>query len=146
MDGFAIALTCLAINVYFEASGEPPEGLAAVAHVTLNRAKADDKEVCAVIGENLQFSWANGDGIIRTPDGWHLSPRTAAKINRNSLAWKEALAISEAAFYTSDLTNGATHYHEAKVSPGWAKQPGMKFIRRIGNHLFYRYTKPTKEQ
>lgn len=148
MDGMALAVMCLALNVYFEANGESQEGMAAVAHVTLNRARAADKPVCDIVAEEFQFSWANGGGIIRTQDGWYLSPSLRARINRDSLLWKNVHGIALAAFYTKDLTNGATHFHTPEVNPTWNRRPDIKFIRRIGNHLFYRQTpqsSPTKE-
>lgn len=40
------ALLCLALNVYFEARGEPIIGQYAVAHVTLNRVKENNSTVC----------------------------------------------------------------------------------------------------
>jgi len=146
MDGMSIAVMCLALNVYFESSGEPPEGMAAVAHVTINRAKAKDVELCTVVAEEFQFSWANGGGIIRTSEGWYLSPALRKRVNREGLAWKNAESIALAAFYTSDLTKGATHYHTTKVNPVWNRAPDMKYLRTIGAHKFYRFEPPTKEQ
>ena len=44
-------LGCLARTVYFEARGQPEEGLRAVAHVVLNRARSEayPEDVCAVV-------------------------------------------------------------------------------------------------
>ena len=68
-------LTCIALNVYYEARSEPLEGQYAVAHVVLNRV-ADDKfpdDACKVIKQGLekgigrcQFSWYC-DGKSDTP-------------------------------------------------------------------------------
>lgn len=142
MDGMALTVMCLALNVYFEASGESQEGMAAVAHVTINRAKRSDKELCDIVAEDNQFSWANGNNIVRTKEGWYLSPGLRAKINRKSPQWANAHSIALAALYTDDLTGGATHFHTPDVNPSWNKMTGMQFIRRIGNHLFYKYSPP----
>ena len=49
-------LTCIALNVYYEARSEPLEGQYAVAHVVLNRV-ADDKfpdDACKVVKQGLE--------------------------------------------------------------------------------------------
>lgn len=122
---------CLALNIYFEARGEPEEGQLAVAHVVLNRV-ADRRwpdNACAVIAQGwpedgafCQFSWFC--------DGRSDIPRTGA-------AWRDANRLAKRVFWggSTDPTGGAFWYHADYVSPWWSK-----FLRRgpkIGHHIFY---------
>ncbi len=50
---------CMLKNIYHEARGEGVEGMKAVALVTLNRAKQQNKTVCEVVYQRKQFSWTN---------------------------------------------------------------------------------------
>ena len=124
-------LECLALNIYFEARGEPHEGQAAVAHVVLNRV-ADDRfpgTVCAVVQqggketEDCQFSW------------WcdRLGDRPKHKAD-----WKLARDIAPIVYWGwgEDLTGGALWYHAIYVKAYWRGQ--YEKGPTIGNHIFYR--------
>ena len=54
-----MAITCLALNLYHEARGEPEIGQWAVAQVTMNRAEHDPAKVCDTVFKPRQFSWTN---------------------------------------------------------------------------------------
>jgi spore germination cell wall hydrolase CwlJ-like protein len=122
---------CLALNIYFEARGEPELGKIAVAHVVLNRV-ADRRfpsTVCDVVrqgGEDklhhCQFSW--------WCDGQSDRPRDAR-------SWDNVKAIAHMVYwgFTPDPTDGALWYHADSVSPYWR----TAFIRgpKIGQHQFY---------
>ena len=118
------AITCLALNIYFEARGEPHDGQVAVAQVTMNRVASNryPDTTCGVVWQNKQFSWTH-DGKSDRP--------------KDKQALKQALEIARDAHKNSlpDLIGQATHYHSTKVLPYWAKdkQP----IAVIGNHKFY---------
>jgi spore germination cell wall hydrolase CwlJ-like protein len=125
-----IALVCLALNVYYEARGEPIAGQEAVAQVVLNRVKhkAFPNTVCKVVMQGgirrhkCQFSWYC-DGRSDIP--------------QNEGAWYKALIISiKVMNHSTDLTNGATYYHALYVKPYWAKH--LKQTRVIGSHIFYK--------
>jgi spore germination cell wall hydrolase CwlJ-like protein len=124
------SLECLALNVYFEARGEPYEGQVAVAQVVMNRA-ADARfpsGVCAVIRQggkqriDCQFSW------------WcdRLSDRPTHKAD-----WAAAQDIASDVYwgFADDPTDGALWYHAARVRAYWRGQ----YTRgpRIGRHIFY---------
>lgn len=124
------SLECLALNVYFEARGEPYEGQVAVAQVVMNRA-ADSRfpdGVCAVIQQggkrtrNCQFSWWC-DRLSDKPV--HMADWTAAQEIARDVYWGLA----------DDPTDGALWYHATRVRAYWrgqyAKGP------RIGRHIFY---------
>lgn len=124
-------LKCLALNIYFEARGEPTAGKIAVGHVVLNRVadRRFPKQICSVVRQGgeirrnrCQFSWWC-DGRSDEPrdqQAWRESVLIAALINRGA---------------TSDPTRGSLWYHATYVKPGWARQ--MKKRVKIGKHIFY---------
>ena len=130
------SLECLALNVYFEARGEPYEGQVAVAQVVMNRA-ADARfpdGVCAVVQQggkqrkDCQFSWWC-DRLADRPT--HMADWSAAQEVARDVYWGLA----------DDPSEGALWYHATHVRAYWrgqyAKGP------RIGNHIFY-HDKPER--
>ena len=125
------ALDCLTLNIYHEARNEPAAGMAAVAHVVMNRL-ADPRfptTVCQVVqqgGERArhrcQFSWWC-DGLSDRPRSWR--------------RWAAIKAIAKDAFWSrsADPTSGALWYHADYVSPYWAKV--FRKGPQIGRHIFY---------
>lgn len=114
---------CLAENVYYESRGEPIMGQAAVAWVTLNRAKLDGMTICQTVHARFQFSWTNDAGDVV----------------RDIRAWDRAVEVSVFSMvgYINDPTNGSTHYFNPyKANPAW--QFAYQYIGKLGNHVFYR--------
>ncbi len=122
---------CLALNIYFEARGEPLLGKIAVGHVVLNRVANDrfPQQVCRVIRQGgakrlhrCQFSWWC-DGRSDRP--------------RNAKAWSEAMFVAGLIRIgaTIDPTSGALWYHAAHVKPDWSRQFNRQ--SKIGEHIFY---------
>lgn len=130
MSSAALAdeLNCLALNIYHEARGEPPEGQEAVAAVTMNRVKDPNypSTVCAVVWQPLQFSWTLKKQLTPTdPKAWDNAVRLASKVLK--VGAKKA------------IVGGATHYYSTKYlkePPKWASS--MMATRVIGNHVFFR--------
>lgn len=124
---------CLALNVYFEARGEPVEGQLAVAMVTMNRvtSKQYPNTVCGVVWQRRQFSWTH-DGKSDRPrnrEAWALAKKISKFVLNKYGSLKE---LSNGAL---DLTNGALHYYAPDLAnPRWAKH--KEVTRRIGGHLF----------
>lgn len=125
-------IRCLALNVYFEARGEPTLGKFAVAHVTMNRSSDPSfpESVCAVVRQGgdkqrnrCQFSW--------WCDGKRDHP-----IDLN--AWEESQSIARAVYSgeSDDPTGGALWFHTRSVKPTWRRE--VKRSARIGAHVFYR--------
>ncbi len=124
-------IACLALNIYFEARGEPDRGKFAVGHVVLNRvagARFPDT-ICAVIRQGgevrrhrCQFSWWC-DGRSDKP--------------RNKTEWRRSNEIALNVYWgrSTDPTEGAQWYHADYVSPSWRKD--FKAGPKIGRHLFY---------
>ena len=57
----------------------------------------------------------------------------------NEKSWKLALSVAKSVRdgKTTDLTEGATHYHADYVRPSWART--KKKTTEIGDHIFYRW-------
>ena len=100
-------IECLALNVYFEARGEPFIGKIAVAHVVLNRMRDRrfPASACMVVQQgndrvrhNCQFSWWC-DGKSDRP--------------RHRTAWATSLAVAKEVYwgFAEDPTRGALWYH-----------------------------------
>lgn len=125
-------LECLALNVYWEARGEPMSGKLAVAAVTINRAAdpAFPASLCGVVRQGAgrgrgqcQFSWACDRSTDRP---------------RDRSAWAAARAVAFEALFANeeDPTDGATYFHATRVRPQWTR--AMVKVGRIGSHVYYR--------
>ena len=117
---FIESLLWLTLNVYHEARGEPEVGKLAVAHVTLNRAREEQKSVVEVVKEPNQFSWTDQKRFSHL----ELTPL------------QDSLRVALKAMTTTDFTGGATYFHRHDLSPDWTAK--MTFTARYGSHKFYR--------
>jgi hypothetical protein len=126
------AIACLALDIYFEARGEPTIGQLAVAHVVMNRVfdPRFPHDVCDVVYQRdpafptlCQFSWTC-DGLGDTPT--------------DPAAWRLAQALANRAYFglSHDPTEGALWYHADYVDPDWT--PWLGTGTPIGRHVFYR--------
>ena len=132
------AITCLALNIYFEARNQPIEGQVAVSQVVLERVKSKKypSTVCEVVFQGPTYSWSVNYPIRdRCQFSWYcdgLSDKPKDKI-----AWLNSLEVAEKVYYgLTDTVKGATHYHSVKVDPWWAKYKVK--VKQIGDHIFYR--------
>jgi len=124
-------IACLALNIYFEARGEPDLGKVAVGHVVLNRV-ADRRfptTVCDVVRQGGE------DKLHRCQFSWWCDGRSDRP--RDIRSWKEVKAVAHRVYwgFSPDPTAGALWYHADSVSPSW----GKVFDRgpKIGQHIFY---------
>jgi len=124
-------VTCLALNIYFEARSEPETGKLAVGHVVMNRVLSErfPATVCDVVRQGgevrrhrCQFSWWC-DGQSDTP--------------RNRLEWERSTQLALEIYWgrSEDPTGGALWYHADYVNPNWRGS----FVEgpKIGRHIFY---------
>lgn len=131
-------LQCLTANLYFEARGEKPVGMLAVADVSKNRvqSKKYPNSLCAVVFQRNQFSWSHQQSwnsiqkvLNGSVSGFRAADRaayqTAEKIAQKSL--KGLLKV---------LPESSLHYHATYVKPSWSRK--MQVYARIGTHVFYR--------
>jgi spore germination cell wall hydrolase CwlJ-like protein len=129
---------CLAQNIYHEARGSTLADRAAVADVTLNRVNHDKfpKTICGVVKQakhdkhgnpvknKCQFSWYCDGKKKRINE-------EAAWADAKQLAWD----IVHNRTYRG-ITEGATHYHTAKIKPYWRK--AFTQVAQIGAHIYYK--------
>lgn len=126
-------LNCLALNVYYEAGGEPYEGKLAVAQVTLNRVNHDafPDTICDVVKQKTvvndkticQFSWICEKGFIE---------QEIARIRKTD-SYRAAKAVLFNGARLPELAD-ALYFHSINISPSWR----AKIVAVIGGHVFYR--------
>jgi N-acetylmuramoyl-L-alanine amidase len=136
-----ISLICMALNVYYEARNQPVEGQMAVTYTVLNRVKDvryPDK-VCDVVYQG-QHSKITGLPLRdRCQFSWYCDGRTDRPHDLDAYRWAEIIVRHVWEQQDKDITGGATHYHSVDVKPEWIKD--KTFLKRIGDHLFYRWEK-----
>lgn len=115
------AILCLALNIYFEARGEPPQGQYAVAHVTLNRVKQNHSNICTEVFKQGQFSWTRHKFKIPSD---------------KDESWKVAQEVARRAIASKDNTGGATNFH-SKNCRNTRDFKNKRVTTRIGGHIFY---------
>lgn len=132
----ATGIICLALNVYWEARGEPTAGQQAIAIVTMNRANWDDSKICEVVTKPNQFSWTADH--VDYSSGRPMLKKSGFATPEEQRAWEKALRLSYEALdrKTPDRVKGADHYHSLSSKPSWRKK--MRVVAVIGNHVFYR--------
>lgn len=126
-------LTCLAMNVYHEARGEPLVGQFAVAEVTMNRvaSRRYPDTVCDVVYEQR---WDRIRGRYVGAFSWTELDSTAELKTKE---WKRAWKVAEAVHGEREapMLNGALFYHAKSIRPSWARK--KEPVARIGMHIFY---------
>jgi spore germination cell wall hydrolase CwlJ-like protein len=127
----AESILCLALNLYHEARGEGPEGLMAVAVVTLNRVAHPDwpDTICEVVYQPAQFSWTG----------------TVTRAPQDDAAWAESKVIAvDVLSGEADpvLDHHALFYHATYVQPAWADD--LILLGQVGRHKFYTYPEPPR--
>lgn len=113
-------LHCLALNIHFEARGEPIRGQIAVGQVTLNRLKhvLFPDTICGVVLQPFQFSW------VKQIPKWYKTkvPEETILLASNIIQGKY-----------KDESRGALYFHAKEAEPFERRE-----VLRIGNHVFYR--------
>ena len=126
-------LTCLALNVYHEARGEPEAGQYAVAKVTLNRvaSKHYPNTICTVV---YQKNWDRIRRRYVSAFSWTELPPVKT---RDQKSWRRAWRIAETVYEDPSVSQlgGALFYHAKTIKPSWARR--KKIAARIGKHIFY---------
>ena len=116
-------LTCLAKNIYYEASNQSKLGKMAVAQVTLNRIKNPkfSKSICGVVLEPNQFSWVNNHNRKVIPVGDQ---------------WKESLEVAHQVIEGRRIygMEHALYFHNDSIHPNWKH---LCRLTQIGAHIFY---------
>jgi|TARA_R100000479_G_scaffold87795_1_gene42899 spore germination cell wall hydrolase CwlJ-like protein len=132
------AITCLALNIYFESRNQPIEGQVAVSQVVLERVKSKKypNTVCEVVFQGPTYSWSVNYPIRdRCQFSWYCDGLSDKP--KDKTAWLNSLEVAEKVYYgLTDTVKGATHYHSVKVDPWWAKYKVK--VKQIGDHIFYK--------
>lgn len=134
-------VTCLAMNIYYEARGSSFADKVSVADVVINRTldRRYPATICEVVHQGNKD--ANGNMIRNQCQfSWYCDGKNDIPVNED--AWEEAMLIAwnmkEHNRYRG-LTEGATHYHASYVNPSWASS--LQLVGRIGEHIYYRWEK-----
>ena len=128
-------LACLTLALFFEARGEPQDGLEAVANVIINRVedKRYPNDVCGVVYESKAFSFTH-DSLSDDPQDYQTYP--------DRVAYHKARKVAQEALQGHLLGISSTHYHTTNVLPYWSKEYSKD--GQIGNHVFYTNETPYK--
>lgn len=120
-------------NLWAEARGEGPLGMAAVWHVVENRSGKRFTRRADEVMRRLQFSWT------ADPDTVH---RALLAYRDDPVSWAAADTVATLceAGLVADPTRGATHYYApALADPPWGRRhPGWQETATIGGHVFGR--------
>lgn len=126
----------LAATAWAEARSEGEPGMRAVAHVIVNRIRADfGANIESVILAPWQFSaWNEHDPnrpLAQNPEAYAVE-------GRNLETWEAAQRVAREVLsgQSVDPTDGALFYHTRAVRPRWARLGEGR--RVIGAHVFYR--------
>lgn len=118
----AAAVTCLALNLYYEGRDQTVDQQAWIAYVTLNRV-ADPRwpdTVCEVVKQPAQFSWY-WDGESDFP--------------LEAEAYEIAQTLSRVILSSDYRGTDALYYHNLTVAPSWSTR--VNPIGCYGSHVFY---------
>ncbi len=128
-------LTCLSLNIYHEARGEPRAGQSAVARVTLNRVASPryPDTVCEVV---FQKKWDRIRDRYVSAFSWTELDTSTRKLDRKH--WRRAWQIAEEVYHSHQPgeLDGALFYHASYIRPSWARKKIR--VARIGQHIFYK--------
>lgn len=116
------SIVCLAQNLYFEARGEPHEGIVAVAATVFNRMTSANypQSVCGVVYQPYQYSWTlNYRNWSRRP------PASFVQLARQLLRERDII--------TEEYP--VTHFHRVDISPKWSQT--LTYVATVGQHRFY---------
>lgn len=130
---------CLALNVYFEARGEDPDGQFAVADVVMHRVNHSNypNTICGVVQQGVYYKWKPE---VPVKNKCHFSWFCDRKpdIPMDSDAFEAAMYVAETVLNDEKyipVIEYALFYHARHVSPHWAEKD--QEVASIGNHLFY---------
>jgi spore germination cell wall hydrolase CwlJ-like protein len=140
-------LACMAKNIFYEASGEPLLGQAAVARVVMNRINHGfGSNPCNVIYQATYVEKENeyGDTYKAKLCQFSWVCENKGEPNKNSPRYIQAKNIAYEVMandaYAEVVPKSTLFFHNISVSPSWPYQQ----VKKIGNHIFY--SKEKKKQ
>jgi len=133
-------LTCLAKNIFFEASGEPIIGQAAVARVVLNRISYGfGSTPCSVIYQTSTVKRETDEGETKNIRlcQFHWVCENKGEPNKNSQQYLQATSIAYNVLahdaYNDVVSKSMIYFHNTSVNPLLQYNE----VKKIGNHIFY---------
>jgi N-acetylmuramoyl-L-alanine amidase len=136
------AIICLALNIYFEARGEPLVARAAVAYVTTNRLEEkglDTSKLCQIVYKKGVFSWTKHIEKYNESDSNPYTIQFMQKYKiRERKEWSESLQLAQDVLdkKINNPIQDATIFHDLTVNPKWTKE--LTFIKKINIFKFYK--------
>ena len=115
---YNVEIHCKAITISKEASGEGLLGMRAVLDTLETRIKKNNSSCVKEVSLPGQWSWYSS----QTKKGIPL------KATQKQLTYYKRVVRMESVVR-------ATHFHVTLIKPKWVKK--MKFVKKIGKHLFY---------
>lgn len=132
-------LTCLAKNIFHEASGEPLLGQAAVARVVLNRVSHGfGMTPCKVVYQTTTIV-ANDEKVKLCQFSWVCENKKEPNKNSHSYQQAKAIAYEILAYdaYKDVVPKTILYFHNTSIRPTLQYNE----VKRIGNHIFYSKSK-----
>jgi spore germination cell wall hydrolase CwlJ-like protein len=128
---------CLSEALYFEGRSESIKGQRAIAEVILNRvaSKAFPSTICTVVRQ-AKFYPSGGIDLHSCQFSYYCDGKPEDYKEGQAFANTYKLSYSIIDSVSTNLTQGATHYHAINTNPYWTSS--LVFTTQIGNHLFYR--------
>ena len=125
------AITCLARSIYWEARGNDPADMEAVANVVMNRLGHEGfpDTVCKVVKQ--------GSETKRCQFSWWCDGKSDSVQEEVPYAMAKEIARKALNKELPDRTQGALYFHDRTVKPDWATQ----YIKTVDIGLF-RFYKP----
>ena len=130
-------VNCMSEALYFEARNQPDNGVRAVAHVILNRARGNTYHgsVCDVVHQRV-------NGVCQFSYYCQLDANALRPREHNAYDNMRKIADSVISNEDYDFTNGSEFYHTVHITAKWDKI--MNKTLTISDHVFFKL-KPGKE-
>lgn len=104
--------TALACTIYYEARGAAQVDKLSIAFITINRMKQKKISLVEVVKAPGQYSYMNRHDLVpHEKDAWLESKNIAKQMLR--------LAKNPRLYKISDITQGATYYHDRSIKNPW---------------------------
>lgn len=135
-------LFCMAINNYYEASGEGLKGKVAVSEVVSNRAANSNypSTICGVVKQAVnrggskicQFSW-----VCYKTFGRPVADKPESRAYKE---WYDSVVAAILVHHkkVTGVVAGATHFYLKSLNPIWSHNGTTVAVGTVGNHKFVR--------
>lgn len=134
-------IECMALNIYFEARGEPLIGQYAVGEVVMYRTMHDyfPNTICEVIKDGVYYNWNTTMPVKHLcAFSWYCDRKSDKPTNKQQ--YKKSLKIAKEILTNPSYNNKINYslfYHANTVEPAWSKN--MKLVDVVYKHYFYNF-------